>query len=390
MRIVDVGYIYDKTLATEDELLEQHYTTVGWAEALAKEGIEVIVLKRFFKDSSFKKNNVQYFFVKDSYDNSFRSWQIPFRLFKKIAALQPDVIHLHHLSLSLQTFILRFFLKKNTAIVIQHHGGQTPKGIKKKIHDWFNLIADAFFFTTVEQGKEWFPNKKLRNKILPVMEGSTFFNYNKRHDETELYYQNKNEAREISSMNGDPVFLWVGRLDENKDPLTILDGFEELFQKKYSAAKLYMMYSHDKLIGDVKNKIENSEILTQKVQLLGRIPHHEVQSYYNSADYFVLGSHYEGSGYALSEALRCGCVPIVTDIPSFRMMTENAQLGALWEPGNKNSFIQAAISAIDKPLKEEAEKCIDFFKKHLSFDAIAEQAIKHYQKTIEVRNKKKR
>ena len=55
MRIVDVSYVYDEALATEEELLEQHYTTVGWAEALAKQGAEVIVLKRFFKNSSLKK-----------------------------------------------------------------------------------------------------------------------------------------------------------------------------------------------------------------------------------------------------------------------------------------------------------------------------------------------
>src|SRR4030095_7096655 len=166
MRIVDVSYVYDETLATEEDLLEQHYTTVGWAEALAKKGAEVIVLKRFFKNSSFKKNNVQYSFVKDSYTNSIRSWQMPFRLFKKIASLQPDIVHLHNFSRSLQTFILRFFLNKKTAIVIQHHGGPTPKGKRKAIHDRFNAIADAFFFTTVEQGKEWFPNKKVHNKIL--------------------------------------------------------------------------------------------------------------------------------------------------------------------------------------------------------------------------------
>jgi glycosyltransferase involved in cell wall biosynthesis len=389
MRIVDVSYDYDETVAIEEELLAQHYTTVGWAEALAKKGTEVIVLKRFFKTSSFKKNNVQYFFVKDNYNKSIRSWQIPFRLFKKIAALKPDIVHLHHFSRSLQTFILRFFLNQKTAIVIQHHGGPPPKGKKKAIHDRFNAIADAFFFTTVEQGKEWFLNKKVHNKILPVMEGCTFFNYNNRLEEKDFFYHNRNETRKISNINGDPVFLWVGRLDENKDPLTILDGFDEVFQK-YPAAKFYMIYSEDNLIGDVKNKIDNSDTLKPRVRLLGKIAHHEVRNSYNSADYFVLGSHYEGSGYALSEALRCGCVPIVTDIPSFRMMTEDGQLGALWEPGNKNSFIQAAIRAIDKPLREEAERCIDFFKKELSFDAIAEQAIKHYQKTIELRNNKKR
>jgi len=389
MRIVDISYDYDETLATEEDLLEQHYTTVGWAEALAKKGADVIVVKRYFKNSAFKKNSVQYFFVKDSYNKSLRSWQMPFRLFKKIASLKPDIVHLHHFSRSLQTLILRFFLHKKTAIVIQHHGGPTPKGKKKAIHDRFNAIADAFFFSTVEQGREWFRNKKVHHKIMPVMEGCTFFNYNDRREEKEFFYHNREDYRKITNINGDPVFLWVGRLDENKDPLTILDGLEEVFQK-YSAAKFYMIYSDDRLVRAVRNKIETSDILKPKVKLLGKIAHHEIRNYYNSADYFVSGSHYEGSGYALSEALRCGCIPIVTDIPSFRMMTQNGKLGALWEPGNKHSFSHAAGRAIGKPLKEEAERCIDFFTKHLSFDAIAEQAIRHYQETIELRKMRKR
>jgi glycosyltransferase involved in cell wall biosynthesis len=103
----------------------------------------------------------------------------------------------------------------------------------------------------------------------------------------------------------------------------------------------------------------------------------------------VLGSHYEGSGYALSEALRCGCIPIVTDIPSFRMMTNNGQLGALWQTGNKESFIEAVSAAIEKPLLQESNVCIEFFKKTLSFDAIAKQALPHYQQAVQYRLQKK-
>jgi len=46
--------------------------------------------------------------------------------------------------------------------------------------------------------------------------------------------------------------------------------------------------------------MEGSAILNNKVHLLGKIAHSEIEQYYNSADYFVLGSHYEGSGYATS------------------------------------------------------------------------------------------
>ena len=41
-------------------------------------------------------------------------------------------------------------------------------------------------------------------------------------------------------------------------------------------------------------------------------------NYYGAADVFVSGSHSEGSGYALIEAMSAGVVPVVTDIPSFR------------------------------------------------------------------------
>ena len=189
-------------------------------------------------------------------------------------------------------------------------------------------------------------------------------------------------------MTGNPVFLWVGRLDHNKDPLTVLAGFEGL-AKKYATASFYMVYSEDKLLREVMRGIEASTLLKNKVFLLGKLPHDDIEKYYSSTDYFVLGSHYEGSGYALSEALRCGCVPIITDIPSFRMMTNDGQLGALWQPGNITSFAEAAIFAMNKPLQTEANACIDFFTKKLSFDAIAETAMSHYKKLIESRSKNK-
>jgi len=219
------------------------------------------------------------------------------------------------------------------------------------------------------------------------MEGATFFNYTDRDAAKSFTYADRNEARNKTDMSGSPVFLWVGRLDDNKDPLTVLNGFEVLFEK-YKEAGLYMIYNDDKLSNKVKGKIEGSEILKNKVHLPGKIPHHEIENYYNSADYFVLGSHYEGSGYALSEALRCGCVPVITNIPSFRMMTKGGQLGALWEPGNKDSFAEAATKAINKSLKDEANACSDFFKENLSFDSIAKVAIGHYQKVMDRRHQK--
>lgn len=110
------------------------------------------------------------------------------------------------------------------------------------------------FFTTVEQGKQWFPNKKNHNKIMPVMEGSTFFNYETRDSDKNFFYRDRKKAIEKTGMTGSPSLLWVGRLDDNKDPLTVLAGFQ-LLAEKYENAMLYMIYSEADLINEVKKKL---------------------------------------------------------------------------------------------------------------------------------------
>lgn len=386
MKVVNASFFYNEKLETECEFLEQQYTITGWAEALQKKGIDVIVVNRFFRNSSFEENKVQYHFFKDKFGARLRAWQVPLQYFKLIRGLNADVIHLHHLTLSLQTFILRLLLSKKTAIIVQHHGGKSPNKFKRILHNLLINSADGFFFTSSDQGDEWFL-KKMRKKIFPVMEGATFFDYANRNNKPAARIE-KTQAREKTGIKGSPVFLWVGRLDENKDPLTVLDGFE-LIRSKYPETSLYMIYSEDKLLTEVHRRIENSTFLKRKVHLLGMIPHDKIEYFYTSADYFILGSHYEGSGYALSEALRCGCVPVVTGIPSFRTMTNNGKLGSLWIPGDKKSLAEAIINVMEKPLENEAKACMIFFANTLSFDSIASVATRYYQQVMDSRKVKK-
>ena len=133
----------------------------------------------------------------------------------------------------------------------------------------------------------------------------------------------RGQAREASGVDGDPAVLWVGRLDENKDPLTVLDGFERLLRMK-PGARLTMVYGEEALAGDVGRRLDRSPVLASAVRLAGRVPHDRMPAFYGAADLFVLGSHHEGSGYALIEALACGVVPAVTDIPPFRALVAAA------------------------------------------------------------------
>ncbi len=387
MRVIHVLSYFDESITDVETLLKLQYTITGIAENLARQGVEVIVVNRFNRDISFIKNNVQYHFIKNTDAVAISNRRIPWRYLKQACSIPADVVHFHHLSMGSHTLLLRLLLPQKTAIVVQHHGGEHPSKIKRYFYNLLNSVADGFFFTTIEQGQEWFMRKKHSCKIMPVMEGATFFSYNDRDTLKDHTYEDRSVARQKIGIQGSPVFLWVGRLDENKDPLTVLEGMSDIFDK-FPLATLYMIFNSGHLLNEVRAKINSSPALIGRVHVVGQVPHEEIETYYKSADYFVLGSHYEGSGYALSEALRCGCIPIITHIPSFRMMTNNGELGALWEPGNKDSCVNATLLAMNKPMGTEAGKCIDFFKDTLSFDAIAKVLIQHYQQLVDVRNRK--
>lgn len=373
MKVVDVSFFYNNAVETTTALLQQHDTTIGCTAALQQNGIEVVVVKRFKKNETQVVNGIPFYFIKDIFKGRLRPWQIPINLLFKIKKLNADVVQLHGFMLPLMTLVLRMILNRRTAIFIQHHAEKPMHGIKGFLYKRINAVADGFLFTTVEQGIEWLGNKKNVNKIMPVMEGSTKF---KNSDKT--------TARTITGLTGNPIFIWVGRLNENKDPLTVLSGFEQVL-KKVDAAKLYMVFSSEDLLQQVTEKINQSSILKNAVYLEGKLPHDKLEAYYNNADYFVLGSHYEGSGYALCEALACGCIPIVTNIPSFRMMTNSGQLGALWQTGNSASFVEAVTVALQKNKEIESAACIQFFNQQLSFNAIAEKTIGYYQPAIDKR-----
>jgi glycosyltransferase involved in cell wall biosynthesis len=114
------------------------------------------------------------------------------------------------------------------------------------------------------------------------------------------------------------------------------------------------------------------------VRLAGRVPHDQIAAFYSAADLFTLGSHHDGSGDALVEACACGLVPIVTDIPSFRAMTRDGTIGALWpvDDGNAVAAALAAAARIDRA--QARERVQRHFDRALSWPAIAHRAMAAY------------
>jgi glycosyltransferase involved in cell wall biosynthesis len=369
MKVVDLSYGREDSITRIEELFERHHTTRGLAEALAPEVGELRIVRRMPIEKEVDLNGVHYSFFRSNWRGR---WYVPAGLHRQIAASAPDIVHLHGLLFPLQLRALRLQLPARSAIVVQHHAERPSHGIRLAAQRTFLPLADGFFFTSVEQADPWIEAGIIpdRSRVYPVLEGSTGFTHQPRED-----------ARRRTGVTGDPVLLWVGRLNDNKDPLTVLGGFERLGEH-LPGARLHMIFHEEPLLGAVKERIEGSGFLRRAVVLRGKVEREEIRDWFNSADYFVLGSHYEACGFSLLEALACGCVPVVTSIASFREITGNGKVGALWKPGDEKSFASALLKAIEKPLAEESSECVRHFRTTLSYPAIARTTERHYRQIL--------
>jgi len=375
LHVAYLNYWYEPDMESLDDLLATYSTLACWTKALASAGAAVTVLQRFPQNADALRDGVRFVLVRDHYGAHLRKWQIPrsfHRAARRLCGLSPGrpaVVHFNSLQFPLQLRALRAILPRESAILVQHHAEKPATGFRARIQGWGLKAADGFFFAASELASAWRDRRVIsqRQPVYEIMEGST-----------EFRREHRPTARARTGMTGDPVVLWVGRLIALKDPLTVLRGFELLLPET-PRARLYMVYADDTLLPEVRTCIAQSPGLTASVTLLGRLSHADLQAVYNSADYFVLGSNYEGSGYSLAEALACGVAPVVTDIPSFRVLTDQGRIGACWPPGDSAAFAEAFRRVRHRPLQEVSDRAVRFFEERLSWPAIARQAIRAYR-----------
>ena len=186
------------------------------------------------------------------------------------------------------------------------------------------------------------------------------------------------EALRATGVRGDPAVLWVGHLDANKDPLTVLDGVSAA-ARALPELQLWCCFGVAPLLRLVQDRIAKDPRLRDRVQLVGRVPHERVEQLMRAADIFVLGSHREGSGYALIEALACGLPPVVTDIPSFRALTGAGAVGRLWPCGDAHKLGAALQSLAARAPDDERRAVRAHFDRELSFAALGTKLVTMYR-----------
>lgn len=357
MLYVSISYSYSPDFKTPESWFKRTAGYAGVFECLAQQN-RVISIKQIDYEGKAEHNGVEYHFVNLNRGET----HFPFRINRYIKSLNPDVVIVQGLHKPIPLILLHAILDKKTKIIAHHHAEKPLLGLKKYVQRVAGGFVDAYLFASKDMGMEWVQKGNIAcyKKIHEVMEVSSNF-----------YPIDKSVARAKTNAVGDPVFLWVGRLNDNKDPLNVIRAFLRYAEIK-PAARLYMIYHTAELLPQINELIASSSN-KEAIILIGQVLHDDLQYWFNSADFLISGSHYEGSGTAVVEAMSCACIPIVTDILSFRMITDNGKCGLLYEVGNEQALLDSLLSIDTLDRDEKRQLCLQHFKEKLSFQAIADR-----------------
>ncbi|HUA89460.1 MAG TPA: glycosyltransferase family 4 protein, partial [Steroidobacteraceae bacterium] len=309
LRVAQVSFFLDPQRRAPDELLQAWPTLVDVARAAGSAGAEVTVVQAHLQGAQLEEGGVRYEFAAPGA-----------ALLSTLHGSAPQVVHVHGLGFHAEVEALAAQLP-GVPILLQDHADHPPRPWRWL--SWRRGLrhAHGFAFCARAQAEAFRRARLLRSaqRVYEIPESTSRFRPG-----------DQVQARAGSGLAGDPCVLWVGHLDANKDPLTVLEGFAA-FTQQWPHAQLWCYFGTDPLRASVERAIRADARLGARVHLCGRTAHEGIERAMQAADLFVLGSHREGSGYSLIEALACGLPAAVTDIPSFRALLGTA--GTLWRVG---------------------------------------------------------
>jgi glycosyltransferase involved in cell wall biosynthesis len=134
----------------------------------------------------------------------------------------------------------------------------------------------------------------------------------------------------VPQARDDRVVVSVGRLDSQKNPLLLIDGFALLARRR--ADVRLVVVGDGVLRKEVEARIGHHGI-GSRVQMAGLRPPREVADLLRHADCFALTSAYEGMPMCVLEALGCG-IPVVS--------TRVGEIERVVKPGSNGELVDSA------------------------------------------------
>ncbi|MDR1855934.1 MAG: glycosyltransferase [Desulfovibrio sp.] len=141
-----------------------------------------------------------------------------------------------------------------------------------------------------------------------------------------------------------PLILCVGRLHEDKDPLTLLRAFERVLEARGDARL--------RIVGDgpegevVRAWVEGHEAGAAVELVPGT---RDVLGHYGRARLLVLASRREGTPNVILEAMACGLPVCATNVGGIPSLVEDGVTGCLSDAGDVGALAGNLLALLDDP-----------------------------------------
>ena len=286
-----------------------------------------------------------------------------FKYWKQILN-EADVLEVHRIE-----FTLPFLLTKKAMNLVIHqnmgdirnknsdigwrHLPELYFALEKLVIDRVNSIfcvrSDA-----VDTYKQQYPKHSAKFNFLPTwMDTDNFY----RRPESEIEALRQNMITNFGWTQGNEVVLMtVGRLDNQKNPLLLLNSFASVV-KQIPHARLIMVGD-----GVLRPEVEACIVVNDLghcVALAGRHPPEIIATWLNASDLFVLSSAYEGMPICVLEAMACGLPVVSTRVGEIPRIVNSSDCGELVSEFTPDAFAAAVLRTLDRLNKNMVQAALD-------------------------------
>ena len=244
---------------------------------------------------------------------------------KLLKQIKPDIVYLHS---SKAGAIGRIALAFNFRIPVLYnaHGWYFNATISKKKKKFFALIEKMLALKTkmiINISKSEY-DSAIKNKIAPekkmcIIENGIDF------DKFKDNNKYRKETREKYNIKDEEIVIGVvGRLSEQKDPMTMIKAFKLVNDVKSNTKLMYV--GSGNLEEDVKEYAKQAGIL-DKIIITGWVSN--VEEYIPAVDIAVLPSKWEAFGLVLIEYMACDKPIVASDIGGIPDIIKDKENGLL-------------------------------------------------------------
>lgn len=281
---------------------------------------------------------------------------------KLLKQIKPDIVYLHS---SKAGAIGRIALAFNFRIPVLYnaHGWYFNATISKKKKKFFALIEKMLALKTkmiINISKSEY-DSAIKNKIAPekkmcIIENGIDF------DKFKDNNKYRKETREKYNIKDEEIVIGVvGRLSEQKDPMTMIKAFKLVNDVKSNTKLMYV--GSGNLEEDVKGYAKQAGIL-DKIIITGWVSN--VEEYIPAFDIAVLPSKWEGFGLVLIEYMACDKPIVASDIGGIPDIIKDKENGLLCKCNDYKDLSEKLLYLINNNeiAYRMIENNIDYRKKY--------------------------